>query len=103
MLALRTLARAAPRALPRLTPAIARTAAPTAFRAAGFSTYRALRGVDKELSAKLESEMQFEAEVAKEEQVPGSIRDFLDQGKFQVVDVEGKEEVKLVREFGNEK
>lgn len=103
MLALRTLARAAPRALPRVTPALARHAAPTAFRAAGFSTYRALRSVDKELSAKLESEMQFEAEVAKEEQVPGSIRDFLDQGKFEVVDVEGKEEVKLVREFGNEK
>lgn len=102
MLALRTLARAAPRALPRAVPTLAR-ATPAVSRVAGFSTYRALRSVDKELSAKLESEMQFEAEVAKEEQVPASIRDFQGQGKFEIVDVEGKEEVKLVREFGNEK
>lgn len=103
MLALRTLARAAPRALPRAVPTLARATPAAAVRVAGFSTYRALRSVDKELSAKLESEMQFEAEVAKEEQVPASIRDFQGQGKFEIVDVEGKEEVKLVREFGNEK
>lgn len=110
MLSLRTLARAAPRALPRLTPAVARTlprASPVALRTSAFSTARVLRAesgeVDAQLSAKLESEIQFEEEVAKEEQMPGSIRDFINQGKFEVLDVEGKEEVKLVRNFGDEK
>lgn len=105
MLSLRTLARAAPRALPRLTPAVARTlprASPVAVRA--FSSARALRGeADKQLSAKLESEIQFEAEVAKEEQMPSSIKDFIEQGKYEVQDLEGKEEVRLVRNYGNEK
>ena len=110
MLSLRTLARASPRVIPRLTPTVARAlprASPIALRANAFSTARVLLAesgeVDAQLSAKLESEIQFEAEVAKEEQMPGSIRDFIDQGKYEVLDVEGKEEVKLVRNFGDEK
>lgn len=109
MLSLRTLARAAPRAIPRLTPTVARAlprASPVALRTSAFSTARVLRAesgeVDAQLSAKLESEIQFEAEVAKEEQMPASIRDFIDQGKYEVHDVQGKEEVRLVRKFGDE-
>lgn len=105
MLSLRTLARAAPRTIPRLAPTLPR-ALPraAALRPAAFSTARVLRGeADAQLSAKLESEIQFEAEVAKEEQMPASIRDFVDEGKYEVLDVEGKEEVRLVRNYGDEK
>lgn len=110
MLSLRTLARAAPRALPRLTPTVARAlprVSPVALRTNAFSTARILRSesgeVDAQLSAKLDSEIQFEAEVAKEEQTPSSIKDFIEQGNYKVEDVEGKEEVKLVRNYGDEK
>jgi complement component 1 Q subcomponent-binding protein len=111
MFSLRTLARAAPRTLAR--PALASRqillrAAPATPSLRKFTTapggLRAeASGVDAELSAKLESEIQFEEEVSKEEQVPGSIKDFMEQGGFEVVDMEGKEEVRLVRSHGEEK
>lgn len=110
MLSLRTLARAAPRAFPRLTPTLARASAlpltsrAAVFRPAAFSTARVCRSeADEQLSAKLEAEIQFEAEVAKEEQMPASIKDFIEQGKYEVIDAEGKEEIRLVRNFGEEK
>ena len=120
MLAFRSLGRAAPRALPRLPRAssslLARlpAARATAVRASlprstySFSTsaFRAAQSsgeVDAELSAKLESEIQFEEEVSMEEQMPASIKDFLATGQFELVDIEGKEEVKLVRNHGDEK
>ncbi|SPO05220.1 related to MAM33 - mitochondrial acidic matrix protein [Cephalotrichum gorgonifer] len=112
MLSLRNLARAAPRVarLSAASPLLARQTfvkvAPVTLRAASaFSTARVLRAesVDSELSAKLASEIEFEEEVSKEEQMPASIRDFIDQGNFEVIDIEGKEEVRLVRNFGSEK
>lgn len=110
MLSLRNLARAAPRAVPRLTPTVARAlprASPVALRTAAFSTARVLRSekseLEQQLSAKLGDEIQFEAQVEKEEQMPSSIQDFIDEGKYEILDVEGKEEVKLVRNYGNEK
>jgi complement component 1 Q subcomponent-binding protein len=120
MLAFRSLSRAAPRALPRFPratssifsrlPATRATAARVVFprtSASLFST-STLRAqsageVDAELSAKLESEIQFEEDVAKEEQLPATIKDFLANGQFEVVDIEGQEEVKLVRSHGDEK
>jgi complement component 1 Q subcomponent-binding protein, mitochondrial len=58
---------------------------------------------DAELVAKLESEIQFEEEVKENEQLPVSIQDFLDNSPFEIEDIPGKEEVKLVRSFGDEK
>ncbi|CAI4219596.1 unnamed protein product [Parascedosporium putredinis] len=91
---------------PRPPPHRARRRPPRASYNFSTSVFRAAQSsgeVDAELSAKIESEIQFEEEVSKEEQMPASIKDFLSSGQFEVVDVEGKEEVKLVRNFGDEK
>jgi complement component 1 Q subcomponent-binding protein len=58
---------------------------------------------DAELSAKLENEIKFEEEVTQSEQLPASVKDFLENGSFELVDVPGQEEVKLVRSYGEEK
>ncbi|KXJ90174.1 mitochondrial glyco protein [Microdochium bolleyi] len=58
--------------------------------------------VDEELSAKLESELQFEGELKEAEQVPASVKDFLDNSPFKLQDTPGKEDVVLTRQFGNE-
>jgi complement component 1 Q subcomponent-binding protein, mitochondrial len=58
---------------------------------------------DAELSAKLQSELSFEDEMAEQDQVPASIKDFLANSPFKVVDENGSQEVKLVRKFGDEK
>lgn len=42
------------------------------------------RAVDQELSAKIESELQVEKETRDSEQLPASIKDFLDNSDFQV-------------------
>jgi complement component 1 Q subcomponent-binding protein len=76
-------------------------------RASAFSTSlfrRAASGeTDEELSAKLESELQFEEEVKQNEQLPASVKDFIDNSPFELQDTPGKEEVKLTRTFGEEK
>lgn len=76
-------------------------------RAAAFSTTvgrRAADGeTDDELSAKLESEMQIEEDMKAQEQQPASIKDFLDNSPFELIDTPGQEVVKLTRSFGNEK
>jgi len=59
--------------------------------------------VDSELSAKLESEIQFETEVKENEPQPASIKDFLENGPFEIQDIPGQEDVVLTRTFGNEK
>lgn len=59
--------------------------------------------VDEELSAKLDSEIQFETEVKENEPQPASIKDFLENGPFELQDTPGKEEVVLTRTYGNEK
>lgn len=115
----RAIARSAPRAATRLTTTTVRRSTPFAsalrapasasFRplAASFSTSVSRRSqsdseVDTQLSSKLEQEIQFEAGVDKGEQVPASVKDFLDSGLFEIEDVAGKEEVILRRQHGNE-
>lgn len=75
----------------------------TTFRQAAAPQAPAAGETDDELVAKIESEIQYETEVEDADMVPTSVKDFLENGPFEVVDVPGKEEVKLVREFGGEK
>ncbi|KAK4203572.1 putative mitochondrial acidic protein MAM33 [Triangularia verruculosa] len=121
MMSLRAIARAAPRVLARpstLRPAAAvvRTSAAAAARpsfaatqkaSAAFSTSafrRAPAGeVDEELAAKLSSELEFETSVKEGETLPASIKDFLENGQFELKDVPGQQDVFLTRNFGNEK
>ncbi|TWU78218.1 hypothetical protein ED733_007981 [Metarhizium rileyi] len=121
MLSLRSFARFAPRAVTRLAGAsmrssaarpsiVAKASAISALRparAAAFSTTigrRAADGeADDELSAKLDSEIQIEEDMRAQEQQPASIKDFLENSPFELIDTPGQEVVKLVRSFGNEK
>jgi len=57
---------------------------------------------DDELAAKIESELQMETEMRDPEQVPISVKDYLENGPFELVDTAGQEEVFLTRKFGNE-
>lgn len=125
-MSIRALVRSAPRTISRLSslssPALCRQSAaaarsscllkrPSAFlrpqQISAFSTsqfWRASAGeTDEELSAKLESEIQFENEVKEGEPTPASVKDFLENGPFEIVDTPGEEEVTLTRTFGNEK
>ncbi|KAH7029062.1 mitochondrial glycoprotein [Microdochium trichocladiopsis] len=126
MMSLRTLARSAPRATARLslsalrlpaaasrTASLLRSSAAAAAplrtaqnTAAAFSTtplrWAPAGEVDEELSAKLESELQFEGELKEAEQTPASVKDFLDNSPFKLQDTPGKEDVILTRQFGNE-
>lgn len=58
---------------------------------------------DEELSAKLESEIQIEEDMKASEQQPASIKDFLENSPFELVDTAGQEVVKLTRSYGDEK
>lgn len=80
----------------------------SAVRVSPFSSTPARRAaaeseVDDELSAKLDSEIQIEEDMKSSQQQPASVKDFLDNSPFELVDTEGQEVVKLVREFGQEK
>ncbi|KAK7757354.1 Mitochondrial acidic protein mam33 [Diatrype stigma] len=120
MLSLRAVARSAPRTVSRLSSAALRqstVARPSSVLksswaplrssqlTSAFSTTpfrRAPAGqADEELSSKLESELQFENEV-KSDEVPASVKDFLENSPFKLKDVPGKEDVFLTRKFGNE-
>ncbi|KPM35726.1 hypothetical protein AK830_g10845 [Neonectria ditissima] len=118
MLSVRTFARSAPRAVARLSAATAlrqsarsssafvKTASASLLRPAAFSTSTLRRGPsesDGELSAKLESELQIEEDMKASEQEPASIKDFLNNSAFKLVDTPGQEVVKLERSFGDEK
>ncbi|TLD28556.1 hypothetical protein PspLS_03441 [Pyricularia sp. CBS 133598] len=121
MMSLRTFARSAPRALSRVSSAAARrtTGSPllktssfaasslrAASRPAAFSTSplrRAPSGVDEELANKLDQELSFEAEVKKSEPEPAIIKDFLENGPWELQDVTGQEKVVLTRSFEKEK
>ncbi|KAM0475832.1 hypothetical protein ACHAPX_006709 [Trichoderma viride] len=123
MLFVRNLARAAPRTLSRTAGASLRSSAiarPSAFikspaikallptRAAAFSTTvrRSQEDdvdVDVALSAKLDSEIQIEEDIKVNEQQPASIKDFLDNSPFELIDTPGQEVVKLTRSFNEEK
>jgi hypothetical protein len=57
---------------------------------------------DEELVAKLESEIQMEEEM-KDQEVPTSVKDYLENGPFEIIDTPGEEDVVLTRQFGDEK
>lgn len=118
MMSLRTIARSAPRMLSRASSAYSGRTASSFLRArpasfvrpqqvSAFSTSlfrRAMAGeVDEEISAKLASEIEFEQDVKRNEPLPASIKDFLDNSPFKVEDVPGKDDVILTRDFGDEK
>jgi len=115
------MARAAPRAISRASSVqtISRAASSNLLKytrtsaflrpqqASAFSTTVFRRAAenetDEELSSKLGSEIEFEEDVKENEPQPTSIKDFLDNGPFEIKDIPGKEEVVLTRSFGNEK
>ncbi|KAH6615696.1 mitochondrial glycoprotein [Chaetomium sp. MPI-SDFR-AT-0129] len=121
MMSLRTLARSAPRTLARAssslssrtpstllrttrtTPLAARTQQISAFSTTMLRPAAKKGEVDAEVSEKLASEIQFEKEVRENEPQPPSIKDFLENSKFTLEDVPGKEDVYLRRTFGEEK
>ena len=124
MLSVRTFARSAPRTASRLAASSLRqsVARPSTLyyrsaalaangslrtSAASFATTATRRAAesetDEELSAKLESEIQVEAEMKSDEQQPASVKDFLANSPFELIDTPGQEVVKLVRNFGDEK
>jgi complement component 1 Q subcomponent-binding protein, mitochondrial len=117
MLSLRAIVRSAPRTISRLTVSAARRPAASAFiqpswtplrtqAAAAFSTsrmYKAAAGeVDDELVAKLDSEIAMEQEMKENGEIPQSVREYLENGPFEIQDVAGQEEVVLTRKFGDE-
>ncbi|MCJ1322286.1 hypothetical protein MMC15_007634 [Xylographa vitiligo] len=121
MLSLRKFARSVPQTVSRLSTPISqrplsvlyqstrlqqpwRIASRSAYPA--FSTSRiewAQEGqTDQELSAKLQSELQLERDMNDSDDLPPSLRDFLDNNPFEVQDTPGQEEVTLTRTFGDE-
>ncbi|KAI5819504.1 mitochondrial glycoprotein [Pyronema omphalodes] len=75
-------------------------------RIASFSTTQRVFNraglVDEELALKLESEYKLESEVEGFDEVPASVKEFLETSEFKVVDKPGAEEVEFVRKFGDE-
>lgn len=59
--------------------------------------------VNAELSAKLASEVEFENDINENDGVSPSIKDFLDNGPFEIRDIPGEQDVALTRTYGNEK
>src|SRR5690349_11895973 len=117
MLCLRAIARSAPRAVSRLTiSAVRQPAAPVFIQSswtplrsqatAAFSTsrmYKAAAGeVDDELVAKLDSEIALEQEMKENSDIPQSVREYLENGPFEIQDTVGHEEVVLTRAYGDE-
>ncbi|KLU84791.1 hypothetical protein MAPG_03827 [Magnaporthiopsis poae ATCC 64411] len=123
MMSLRTLARSAPRAFSRASSAaiyrssasvsfLTKTSSPfasalrTARQPAAFSTSALRRSaageIERDLAAKLESEIEFESQVKESEEEPASIKDFLENGPFEIKDIPGQEKVVLTRNYGNE-
>lgn len=115
MFSARNAVRSAPRVVSRLSGAALRqTARPSTFikatsalrpAQAAFSTtvFRKAAENDGELLAKLESEIKIEEDMKADEQDPASIKDFLNNSAFELIDTPGQEVVKLVRNFGDEK
>lgn len=57
---------------------------------------------DGELIAKLQSEIEIENELKEGDEVPISVKDFLENGPFEIEDIPGQEDVVLTRKFGDE-
>ncbi len=119
MLSIRPFVRSAPRTILRLSTSAIRRPAARPFSllqsarkpartqcAAAFSTstIRQSKGGegDEELIAKLESEIQMENEMKDAEDVPTSVKDYLENGPFEIIDTPGQEDVILTRKFGDE-
>ncbi|KAF2963696.1 hypothetical protein GQX73_g9874 [Xylaria multiplex] len=81
---------------PLRTPQLAATFSSTSLRQAPKNE------ADQELFAKLESELQFENEMKEHEQLPSSIKDFIDNSPYELKDEPGQEDVYLVRKMGDE-
>ncbi|ESZ96807.1 hypothetical protein SBOR_2808 [Sclerotinia borealis F-4128] len=119
MLSLRTIARSAPRVARGLTSTAIRTATrPTLLQvafpasrlqcASAFSTSSmraksASPESDAELAEKLGAEIQMEEDMKNEEDLPTSVKDYLENAPFKLLDKPGHEEVVLTRNFGDEK
>ncbi|RAL64702.1 hypothetical protein DID88_001734 [Monilinia fructigena] len=118
MLSLRTIARSAPRVARGLTNTAIKTTRPTLLQtafpssrlqcASAFSTssIRAKSAApesDAELAEKIASEIQMEDELKDQEEIPTSVKDYLENGPFKITDTPGQEEVVLTRSFGDEK
>lgn len=58
---------------------------------------------DAELVAKLESEITMENEMKEDGDIPTSVKDYLENGPFAIIDTPGQEDVILTRQFGDEK
>lgn len=119
MLSIRALARTSARTLPRLAttsfrpntiarPACTILKASSIFVARPAFSTTALRRdtageTDSDLAAKLQVELDLETDVKEDAVLPASIKDFIENGPFKVTDIEGKDDVVLTREFGDEK
>lgn len=113
MFAARALARSAPRAINRVARPSTFTSTllraqhvPVRSQISAFSTTllrKSASNVDTELSAKLSAEMDFETGVKEDESLPVSVKDFLENGPFDIKDTPGMQDVVLTRNFGNEK
>ncbi|KAF7882982.1 hypothetical protein EAF00_011471 [Botryotinia globosa] len=119
MLSLRTLTRSAPRVARGLTnaaiktatrPSLLQTAFPasrlqcaSAFSTSSIRAKSAAPESDAELAEKLASEIQMEEEMKEHEELPTSVKDYMENGPFEILDTPGQEEVVLTRSFGDEK
>ncbi|KAI1036413.1 hypothetical protein LB503_002848 [Fusarium chuoi] len=107
MFSARNVVRSAPRAVSRLSGAALRqTARPSAFTKAASAlrpAQAAFSTTSFQRCAKLESEIKIEEDIKASEQDPASIKDFLNNSAFELIDTPGQEIVKLVRDFGDEK
>ncbi|KAJ8063594.1 hypothetical protein OCU04_007463 [Sclerotinia nivalis] len=119
MLSLRTLTRSAPRVARNLTtttiktatrPSLLQTAFPasrlqcaSAFSTSSIRSKSAAPESDAELAEKLASEIQMEEDMKAQEEIPTSVKDYMENGPFEIIDTPGQEEVVLTRSFGDEK
>ncbi|TVY43984.1 Mitochondrial acidic protein [Lachnellula occidentalis] len=119
MLSIRSFARAAPRTISRLTASAIRRPSPRVsllhaawkpapIQSAAAFTSSALRRSkggegDDELAAKLEAELEMENEMKDQEGLPTSVKDYLENCPFEIIDTPGVEDVVLTRKFGDEK
>ncbi|KAF2099977.1 mitochondrial glyco protein [Rhizodiscina lignyota] len=118
MLSLRSIARSAPRTTSRLAIQSARPSI-SAFRntarlqakwtpflrvaAAPFSTSMRRFDGNEELIAKLDSEIKVEQDIGDPETYRGNVREFIENGPWELQDEQGSQEVKLSRTYNDEK
>ncbi|KAG9231038.1 mitochondrial glycoprotein [Amylocarpus encephaloides] len=119
MFSIRSLTRSAPRTISRLSTSAlrqprartslvlsawkpSRTQSVAAFSGSARRMAKAAEG-DEELVLKLDSELQVENDMKEQEGVPTSVKEYLENGPFEILDSPGQEDVVLTRQFGGEK